>query len=185
MPFKKVRVAIAITVGLCVSAAVVPGFLAATPPKGDIEFVARVTDEGEPGVPLHVRGTVRHRDDGRPVAGALLYVYQTDAAGYYTPKTNDNSNPRLKAWVRTDPQGRFELLTIRPGSYPDSRVQQHIHYELHADGVARLRGEIVFADDPNLRESTREAPPRGWVVVEPRKTTDGGFECEAVLNVPG
>jgi protocatechuate 3,4-dioxygenase beta subunit len=158
--------------------------IASSPPEQSLPSVARIAPEDEPGRPLLVRGRVVGGEDDVPVAGVKIYLYHTDAEGYYTPGTNDNSNPRLKAWVQTDPEGRFEVRTIRPEPYPNSNVQRHIHYELYVEDRRRLRGEIVFDDDPNLREATRRSPPRGWVVVSP-VDDDGVATCDALLRLGG
>ncbi len=93
--------------------------------------VASVAPDGEPGVPLRVEGVVRGAD-GQPVAGASLYVYQTDARGYYHPDdAMGNRDPRLFALLRSDAAGAT-LTTVRPGPYPRGGVQLHIHYEVRA-----------------------------------------------------
>ena len=49
---------------------------------------------GETGTPLHVEGRIV--GPSGPVAGAALYVYPTDARGYYSGEVNDdNRKPRL------------------------------------------------------------------------------------------
>ena len=94
----------------------------------------RVSPQGEPGQALTVSGVVVG-PDGAPVAGASLYVYQTDHEGYYGVKpASDNRNPRLKLFLRSDAQGRWAFDTVKPGSYPNSRVPPHIHFEVAAKG---------------------------------------------------
>ncbi len=163
---------------LCATTVVSGPFEAAEPASS-----ARVADVSEPGERLSLTGRVLSPRTDEPVAGAQLYVYQTDADGYYSPGTDSSANPRLKATVQTDDQGRFELHTIRPGSYPGSRVHQHIHFKLSAPGRGRTQGEIVFADDPLLSASRRQSPPAGWVVVEPSRGPDGRFLADVVLRV--
>lgn len=90
-----------------------------------------------------------------------MYVYQTDARGYYRPEdAMANRNPRLKALLRTDARGRYSYRTIRPGSYPGTRVPRHIHYEVAAAGYAPRVFEIVFEDDPFLTDDVRAAASR-------------------------
>src|SRR6187402_1724634 len=94
----------------------------------------RLTPASEPGPALSVSGVVVD-PDGKPVAGASLYAFQTDAEGYYGVKpASDNQNPRLKILLRTDAQGRWAFETIRPGSYPNGRAPGHIHFEVSAQG---------------------------------------------------
>jgi len=116
--------------------------------------------DDEPGIRLTVMGTVVD-EEGRPVAGAELLVYQTDASGRYTPeRPMDEPHARLSGWLRTDAEGHFEIHTIRPGGYPnpvrfgdrERKIPAHIHIDVKADGFAERRLQAVFADDPLLRD---------------------------------
>jgi protocatechuate 3,4-dioxygenase beta subunit len=127
----------------------------------DAPSSADVAPAGEPGPRLEVSGVVYAADGRTPVASASVYVYQTDARGYYRPDdAMGNRNPRLMALLRTDGQGRYSYRTIRPGSYPSSRVPQHIHYEVAADGHGARIFEIVFDDDPFMTSKIREDAAR-------------------------
>jgi protocatechuate 3,4-dioxygenase beta subunit len=118
----------------------------------------RVTPVGEPGQPLSVSGVVVGPDDA-PIANASLYVYQTDHEGYYGVKpASDNRNPRLKLFLRSDARGAWSFETIKPGSYPNSRVPGHIHFEVSAPGRAAKIFEIVFEGDPLVTPEMRRNP---------------------------
>jgi protocatechuate 3,4-dioxygenase beta subunit len=118
----------------------------------------RLAPAGEPGQPLSVSGVVATAE-GTPVRGASLYVYQTDAEGYYGVKpASDNRNPRLKLYLRTDERGAWAFDTIKPGSYPGSRVPGHIHFEVSAPGRPATIYEIVFDGDPFVTEAMRRNP---------------------------
>jgi protocatechuate 3,4-dioxygenase beta subunit len=109
----------------------------------------------EPGTKLHVSGVVVS-STGTPVAGASIYAYQTDAEGYYGVKpASDNRNPRLKVYLRSGPRGEWSFQTIRPGSYPSSRVPGHIHFEVSAAGFSDRVFEIVFEGDPFVTAEMR------------------------------
>lgn len=101
----------------------------------------------EPGDPLVVEGTVRDAR-GQPIAGALVYAFQTDARGIYSPR--GEAEPRLFGYARTGDDGTYGFRTIRPGHYPDMEesVEQHIHFEITPPGGAMFRGRLGFADDP-------------------------------------
>jgi protocatechuate 3,4-dioxygenase beta subunit len=108
----------------------------------------------EPGERLIVTGTVSDAE-GKPLEGVSVYVYHTDTNGYYTPGTNDNRNPRLRGYMRTDRQGRYEFSTIKPGPYPNSRIPAHIHYVVTAPGHRERVFEIVFEGDPFIDDRIR------------------------------
>ena len=128
----------------------------------------------ESGERLEVSGVVYAADGRTPVAAASVYVYQTDARGYYRPDdAMGNRDPRLKALLRTDAQGRYAYRTIRPGSYPGTRVPQHIHYEVAADGHGTRIFEIVFEDDPNVTAQVRADAARPGSVYALRKVERG------------
>jgi protocatechuate 3,4-dioxygenase, beta subunit len=127
----------------------------------DAPSVSDVATAHEPGERLEVSGVVYAADGRTPVAAASVYVYQTDARGYYRPDdATGNRNPRLMALLRTDGQGRYSYRTIRPGSYPGTRVPRHIHYEVTAEGHGTRVFEIVFADDPFVTAQIRAAAAR-------------------------
>jgi len=115
-----------------------------------------VPPQGEPGTPIVISGVVTDAN-GAPLRNASVYVYQTDAKGYYRPDdAMGNKNPRLMALLRTDAAGRYSFRTIRPGSYPGTRVPQHIHYEVAASGQGSRIFEIIFAQDPNVTAEIRK-----------------------------
>jgi protocatechuate 3,4-dioxygenase beta subunit len=139
---------------------------AASPSSG------RVTPPGEPGEPLHVSGVVVGAD-GTPIGGASLYVYQTDHEGYYGAKpVSDNRNPRLKLFLRSDARGLWSFDTIKPGSYPNSRVPSHIHFEVSAASLAPKIFEIVFEGDPFVTAAMRRDPAFSVRPIEAGKVTE-------------
>ncbi len=122
----------------------------------DAPSTGEVAPPSEPGERLVVSGTVYAADGRTPVAGASLYVYQTDARGHY--RLDDpmgNQSPRLFALLRSDARGSYSYRTIRPASYPGTRVVQHIHYEVTAAGHGTRIFEIVFEDDPVMTDDVR------------------------------
>jgi protocatechuate 3,4-dioxygenase beta subunit len=133
---------------------------------------ARVAPANEPGVPLTVSGVVVGAD-GTPVSGASLYVYQTDHEGYYGVKpASDNRNPRLKAFLRTDARGSWSFSTVKPGSYPNSRIPAHIHFEVSAPGRGAKVFEIVFEGDPYVTAAMRGDPAFSVRPIDGGKVTE-------------
>jgi protocatechuate 3,4-dioxygenase, beta subunit len=158
-------------------------------PKG-APSSGEVAPSSEPGQRLAVSGVVYAADGRTPIASASVYVYQTDARGYYRPDdAMGNRNPRLMALLRTDGQGRYSYGTIRPGSYPGTRVPQHIHYEVTADGHGTRIFEIVFEDDPFMSQQIREnaAQPGSIYALQRVQTGPGGvgrLSQDVVLPAP-
>jgi protocatechuate 3,4-dioxygenase beta subunit len=150
-----------------------------TSAPADAPSLAQMVDDQEPGERLVVRGQVLS-STGAPVEGASVFAYQTDAKGIYSEV--GNRRPRLRGYARTDASGRFELRTIRPASYPDSRVQQHIHFHLapRSGGSSETVGEIVFDDDPLLGDRMRRDPANA--VCDPREES-GSLSCAVTLRL--
>jgi protocatechuate 3,4-dioxygenase beta subunit len=137
----------------------------------------RLVPEGEPGQPLHVSGVVVG-PDGAPISGASLYVYQTDHEGYYGVKpVINNRDPRLKVFLRSDTEGRWAFETIKPGSYPNSRVPAHIHFQVAAPRRSPKIFEIVFEDDPLVTPEMRRNP-----AFSVRPITQGKVTERIVMN---
>jgi protocatechuate 3,4-dioxygenase beta subunit len=141
-----------------------------------------VTD-GEPGTPLVVNGRVFAADGKTPVEGITLHVYHTDARGLYSEKDGNGGppDPRLKGWMKTDKEGRYEFRSIRPASYPGTRNPQHIHAELFGAGYAqRWIPEYWFDDDPLITAELRAryANLGTFSPIMSTKRSDGGvYAC--------
>ncbi len=140
-----------------------------------------ITPQNEPGEPLVVSGTFYGSDGVTPLPGVLIYVYHTDAEGYYRKGSNSSSNPRLKGWMKTNAEGKYEFRTIKPGSYPGSRNPAHIHIKVTAPGKPeQWVDEFHFAGDPFLdeREVKREvAKERFSLVMSMQRGADGVIRC--------
>lgn len=123
---------------------------------------ARIGSADEPGEPMRIEGTVVDAA-GRPASGVIVYAYQTDAGGEYPPDERfargsaAYRHGRLRAWVRTGPDGRYRFETIRPGSYPSRDVPAHIHMHVIEPGCCTYYlASIHFTDDPLVSDDERE-----------------------------
>lgn len=98
---------------------------------------------------------------GAPVRDALVEVWQANAAGRYVHKKDDWPGPLDPNFLgagrcRTDADGSFRFLTIRPGAYPwrnhaNAWRPSHIHFSIlggSAPWSARLVTQMYFPDDP-------------------------------------
>lgn len=70
---------------------------------------------GWEGEPTYVSGKVLSTE-GKPIAGALLDLWQSNSEGFYDIQLPD-AKP-LRAKLRADAEGRFHFRTILPTSYP-------------------------------------------------------------------
>jgi protocatechuate 3,4-dioxygenase beta subunit len=122
------------------------------------EFGASMVEYDDGGEAAILRGVVRD-DEGAPVAGAVLDVWQNAATGFYAVQQPDEQPAtNLRGRYRSDDQGRFEIRTVRPVPYPipdDGPVGRllqdtgrhpwraaHIHLKATADGFTPLTTHI-------------------------------------------
>jgi protocatechuate 3,4-dioxygenase beta subunit len=98
--------------------------------------------------------------DGRPVPGALLEIWQTNAAGRYRDATDPGFmplDPNFTGAGRTitDSLGRYHFRTVKPAAYPGDVGSlfrpAHIHFSLFGpDLSSRLITQCYFEGDPLL-----------------------------------
>lgn len=125
-------------------------------PPQNLTHKAVIAAKDEPGERLVLKGTLYGPDGSTPLPNITLYAYQTDATGVYSRPVDDSRNPRLKAWAKTDAQGRFEFDTIRPGSYPGGGNPAHIHVVL-SEGERQVGvDECWFEGDRYLTASMKQ-----------------------------
>ena len=115
--------------------------------------------EGEAlGERIFVHGRVLD-ENGRPVRGALIEVWQANAAGRYKHKVDGHDaplDPNFSGAGRmiTDAEGRYCFKTIKPGAYPwrnhsNAWRPAHIHFSLFgAEILSRLVTQMYFPGDP-------------------------------------
>ncbi|MGQ0524464.1 MAG: dioxygenase family protein [Betaproteobacteria bacterium] len=100
---------------------------------------------GSGGAPkLLVTGRVFAMPDCRPLPGALVEVWQADAAGHYTQvgSKKDDEACLLRARLTTDSEGRYRFSTILPGEYPGR--PRHIHYRVSHPKHPPLVTQLYF-----------------------------------------
>lgn len=136
----------------------------------------KVGRPNEAGDKLVFCGKIVDGPSGRPVLGALVDLWQADAAGYYD--IQDRNAPAFNLRGRlTARDGAFELRTVLPGAYEipkDGAVgrllkalgrhafrPRHIHFKITADGWQPLTTQIYFAGDRWIEsDSIGAAKPR-------------------------
>lgn len=124
---------------------------------------ARIAPETEPGRRLRIRGQLL-QPDGSPAADAVVFAYHTDAQGLYDEKGKGPHSWRLRAWVKTDREGRFTFETIRPGAYPNTAIAPHVHFTAFFEG-----GDRYHFPDINLSPKPAAGDPEELsVTLKPR-----------------
>lgn len=119
-----------------------------------IASAARIAAPEEPGTPLLIRGRVYQRDGRTPAPNVVVFAYHTDAKGLYN---GSRTGWRLRGWAKSDANGRFEFRTIRPGSYPGTRILAHVHMTVEGPNLPRRWApELNFLDDPFVTASAKE-----------------------------
>ena len=97
---------------------------------------------GVTGPRLSLRGRVLNRSS-KPVDGALIEYWHTDAAGNYPP---------LRASTRARFNGSFRIRTVLPGHNDGDRAR-HIHFVLSHSDHPQLVTRIYFRGDENMEEA--------------------------------
>lgn len=128
-----------------------------------------IVTPGEPGTPLRVRGKVTD-EDGKPVAGARIYVFQTGASGSYSTAggnaadSGDSLNPRIFGYMVSAVDGSYAFSTIR--------------YEVHVAGYEAAVTEFMFEGDPRLTADAREWVTRaGFGICKPTVDANNVQQC--------
>jgi len=151
---------------------------------------------GEEGQPLLVTGKVMKADQKTPAPDIILYYWQTDNTGYYSPRPGMDEKAKrhghIRGWVKTDNQGNFSIYTIRPAPYPDGTMPAHIHISVKEPDISNeyYIDDWVFDDDPILTSEQRKALPQrgGSGILKPYyegKTLVAMDTIVLGLNIPG
>ncbi len=132
--------------------------------SGDVADTDNDLTAQHAGAPLGERMIVSGRvldEGGRPVANALIEMWQANASGRYRhPVDNHDAplDPNFTGFGRvvTDAQGHYRFKTIKPGAYPwrnhfNAWRPAHLHFSLFGQGFAqRLVTQMYFPGDPLL-----------------------------------
>src|SRR5688572_696934 len=117
------------------------------------------------GEPTFVSGRVTDTA-GRPLAGALLDVWQAAPNGLYDSQDPEQGGLNLRGKFRTDAEGRYAFQTVKPANYPipsDGPVGRmlracgrhpyrpaHIHFIVSAAGHRTVTTHVFVEGDPYL-----------------------------------
>ena len=95
------------------------------------------------------------RTDGTPVRDARIEIWQANAAGRYVNPVDKNPAPidpnfEGVALIKSTAEGRYRILTVKPGAYPDpagGMRTPHIHFDVTSDQY-RLVTQMYFPGEP-------------------------------------
>ena len=127
--------------------------IASDPKSPEICIYGRVTDSAGQGIP-----------------NASVQIWQTDDEGVYDLQRNDPSVMDLRGWYHADPEGRYNLRTVRPLGYlipldgpvgDMIRAQSrhgfrpaHIHFLIGAPGYRELVTALYLGTDEHINSDT-------------------------------
>jgi protocatechuate 3,4-dioxygenase alpha subunit len=125
---------------------------------------------------------------GHPVDDCVIEIWQANVHGRYAHPDDTREVPLVDGFdgfgrVITDSEGRFEILTVKPGCVPgrgDSVQAPHISLSLFARGLLkRLATRLYFADeekangnDPVLQSI--DAARRGTLIAAKKTGSSAG-----------
>ena len=107
---------------------------------------------------IHLRVRVLD-EDGAPVGGSVVEIWQANSAGRYIHPNDDDHAPADRnfygaARLVTDETGAFELRTVKPGAYPVRPRggwwrPPHVHFSVFGRvWLARLVTQMYFPGEP-------------------------------------
>ncbi len=153
-------------------------------------FRERLCPADEPGEPLVLSGAVTALPSCRPVGGAVLDVWQTNARGLYSNMLGlgNPAHPKtfhLRGCVRTDGDGQYRLFSIVPGHYPlwPLTRARHIHVLVTHDMHPPFVTQIFFQGDRYLRWDPWAKDSLVVRLVELGRTTDGRTQHAARFDI--
>jgi protocatechuate 3,4-dioxygenase beta subunit len=125
-----------------------------------LSWETRIASASEPGEPMELSGVIYRSDGKTPAPDVILYVYHTDAKGYYTPAPHQTGWARrhghLRGWMKTNAKGEYKFTTIRPAAYPNDVFPAHVHPIVkEPDKNEYYIDEYRFDDDPLLTQAER------------------------------
>jgi protocatechuate 3,4-dioxygenase beta subunit len=117
----------------------------------------------EKGQKLLVTGVVFKPDGKTPAEDVIIYYWQTDNNGYYSPIEEMDEPAKkhgyIRGWVKTDKKGNYSIYTTRPAPYPGTDIPAHIHISIKEPTINNeyYIDEFVFNDDTLLTSAKRKA----------------------------
>jgi protocatechuate 3,4-dioxygenase, beta subunit len=132
-----------------------------------LNWQTKISPAAEPGEPMEISGVIYQPDGITHAPNIILYVYHTDAQGYYSPvDTQPQASRRhghLRGWMKTNASGEYKFVSIKPAPYPKRYDPAHIHPTIKEPSKNEYYiDEYRFDDDPLITKDYRsKAENRG------------------------
>jgi protocatechuate 3,4-dioxygenase, beta subunit len=144
-------------------------------------------------------------DQAMPQSGALIEIWQANAAGRYRHRVDDHRaplDPHFLGYGRchTNKDGVYRFITIRPGAYPwqnhpNAWRPAHVHFSVFGPSwVSRLITQMYFPGDPLLpldpifNSVPTDAARRRLIAIYAHDVTEEGyalgFRFDMILRGP-
>lgn len=120
----------------------------------ELDYETTIQRKSEPGEQLEIRGKIFQSDGKTPAQNVILYVYHTNAKGYYEPEKEQTGcagrHGHLRNWIKTNAKGEYKFKTIRPAPYPNGIEPAHIHPVIKEEGKNEYYIDAFIFDDDIL-----------------------------------
>jgi hydroxyquinol 1,2-dioxygenase len=153
----------------------------------ELPMGASIVKPGTVGEPCVASGSICGMD-GKPIAGAIIDVWQGAGDGFYDVQTSSGMN--LRARFRTGADGKYQFKCVRPTSYPvphDGPVGKmlvatgrhpmrpgHLHFMIEAPGHEKLVTHLFVRGDEFL-DSDAVFGVKESLIVDFEKSANGDY----------
>jgi catechol 1,2-dioxygenase len=172
-------------------------FHSAAPARRNGDWIAEGPERQRAEV-MVVRGRVTDTD-GKPIAGAVLDVWQADDAGHYDTQDPAQDLGNLRGLFTTDADGGYWFRSVVPSSYPvptdgpggemlramgrHPMRPAHIHYRVEAAGHRPVTTHVFVAGDEYLGSDAAFAV-KEELVVDPVRDGDPDHAAAFGVDAP-
>lgn len=127
----------------------------------NLSYRVTIPSTDEPGEKMKLSGTVFLADGKTPASNVIVYFYHTNSNGIYPTHGDETGwgkrHGYLRGWIKTNADGKYEVNTIRPGTYPSRTDPAHVHVTVKEPNRKEYWiDEYVFADDTLVDEKYRK-----------------------------
>lgn len=163
-----------------------PFYPVALPRDSDFDLLRNGAQSYGRGQPAWVEGTVTDLQ-GKPVAGALVEIWQCDEAGHYHhPGDGGKADPAFQGFGKAvaGPDGRYRFRTIRPVPYTGRTP--HIHVKVRMGARELLTTQLYVEGDPHNERDflwRRMSPDDRAALTRPFRSGPDGFQASFPIVV--